>query len=132
MRAPAPNLATCTPTTDRESLCVSVWCGVVWCGVPRRADLLSISVFLVVIRFVRELRIIPGWGPMLIAVVKTWHDATVVLYVGVMICFILACAFSFEIAFGIESGNFSSISRSFMSLFRMVRARFDEGCFPGH
>ncbi len=52
--------------------------------------------------------------------VKTWHDATVVLYVGVMLCFILACAFSFEIAFGIEQGNFSSITRSYMSLFRMV------------
>ena len=63
-----------------------------------------------------------GCVAQLIAVVKTWQDATVVLYVGVMMCFILACAFTFEIAFGLEEGNFSTISRAFMALFRMVRS----------
>ena len=81
---------------------------------------------MIVLRFVRQLRVIPGWGPMLIAVVHTWQDATVLLYLAVMMCFILACAFTFEVAFGLENSNFSTITRAFNSLFRMVRPRV--GC----
>jgi hypothetical protein len=34
-----------------------------------------------VLRFVRHLSLLPGLGPMLLAIVKTWHDATVILCV---------------------------------------------------
>jgi hypothetical protein len=74
-----------------------------------------------VLRFIQYIFLIPGLGPMLLAIVKTWYDATVILYLSAMIGFVMACAFAFQIAFGAENANFGSMSRSFMSLFRMVR-----------
>ena len=51
-------------------------------------DVLSLATFVIVLRFVKQLRLLPGWGPMLIAVVRTWQDVTVQLYLGVMLIFI--------------------------------------------
>jgi hypothetical protein len=45
-------------------------------------DILAFAALLLVLRFVRHLSLLPGMGPMLLAIVKTWHDATVILYVG--------------------------------------------------
>jgi hypothetical protein len=84
------------------------------------SDVLAFSALLLVLRFVRHLSLLPGLGPMLLAIVKTWQNATVILYLGAMIGFVLACAFAFQIAFGAENPNFSSISRSFMALFQIV------------
>ena len=82
--------------------------------------MLGFAALLLVLRFIRHLRLLPGMGPMLLAIVKTWQHATVILYLGAMIGFVLACAFAFQIAFGAENTNFSSMSRSFMALFQMV------------
>ena len=38
-------------------------------------DVLSLATFVIVLRFVKQLRLLPGWGPMLIAVVRTWQAA---------------------------------------------------------
>jgi hypothetical protein len=84
-------------------------------------DVLAFASLFLVLRFIRHLSLIPGMGPMLLAIVKTWFDGTVILYLGAMLGFVLACAFAFEIAFGAEDQDFASMSRSFMSLFRMVR-----------
>jgi hypothetical protein len=88
---------------------------------PVIADVIASALFLIVIRFIKYLRVIPGWGPMLLAVVDTLRDSTVLLYLAVMIGLQLACAFAFHIAFGSENNHFSSITRSFITVFRMVR-----------
>ena len=90
-------------------------------------DVLAFAALLLVLRFIQHLRLLPGMGPMLLAIVKTWHDVTVILYLGAMIGFVLACSFAFQIAFGAENPNFSSMSRSFMALFQIVRAQLVGG-----
>ena len=83
--------------------------------------MIACALFLIVIRFIKYLRVIPGWGPMLLAVVDTLRDSTVLLYLAVMVGLQLACAFAFYVAFGGENNHFSSITRSFITVFRMVR-----------
>lgn len=86
------------------------------------ADLIAAALFMIVIRFIKYLRVIPGWGPMLLAVVDTLRDSTVLLYLAVMMGLQLACSFAFHIAFGADNNHFSSITRSFITVFRMVCA----------
>ena len=57
---------------------------------------------------------------MLMAVVLTWQDVTVVLYLGVMMGLVLAFAVAFHVAFGSENVRYYSLVRSMGSLFRMV------------
>lgn len=83
-------------------------------------DIIAAGMFLVVLRFIKYLRVIPGWGPMLLAVVDTLKNATVLLYLAVMMGLQLACAFAFNIAFGADNNYFSSITRSFTTVFKMV------------
>jgi hypothetical protein len=85
-----------------------------------RVDIIAIALFLIIIRFIKYLRVIPGWGPMLLAVVDTLRDATVLLYLAVMLGLQIACAFAFHVAFGAENNHFSSITRAFITVFRMV------------
>lgn len=75
------------------------------------------------------MRFVPGWGPMLIAVVLTWRDSVVLLYLFVLIGLVCGFGASFVIAFGQEDPNFSSFPRAIISLIRVGFAgewyRFD-------
>jgi Polycystin cation channel len=84
------------------------------------ADVIAIALFFIIIKFIKYLRVIPHWGPMLLAVVDTMRDSAVLLYLLVLLALQLACAFAFHIAFGGENNHFSTMSRSFISMFRMV------------
>eukprot|EP01138_Halocafeteria_seosinensis_P013740 gb/GECG01014031.1/.p1 GENE.gb/GECG01014031.1/~~gb/GECG01014031.1/.p1 ORF type:complete len:2125 (+),score=205.59 gb/GECG01014031.1/:1-6375(+) len=80
-------------------------------------DLLAVTVLLMIIRFVQYLRLIPGWGPMLLAFLMTWQDRIVMLYLSVMAMLIFTFGISFHVAFGTENPEFTSVLRSFYSLF---------------
>jgi hypothetical protein len=93
---------------------------VVICSWGWIADVIAIALFFIIIKFIKYLRVIPHWGPMLLAVVDTMRDSAVLLYLLVLLALQLACAFAFHIAFGGENNHFSTMSRSFISMFRMV------------
>lgn len=84
-------------------------------------DVLAIVLLMVVLRLVKYLRLIPRWGPMMVAVLMTWQDLFVQLYLAVALGLTACIAVSFHVAFGSESPAFSSLSASFLSLFSMVR-----------
>lgn len=87
----------------------------------RCPDLLAILLTLVVLRLIKHLRFVPRWGPIMVAVVLTWQDIYVQLYLAVALGLTMGFAVSFHVAFGAELPAFSSIARSFASLFDMVR-----------
>lgn len=80
-------------------------------------DLLAVAVLLMIIRFVQYLRLIPEWGPMLLAFLMTWQDKIVMLYLSVMTMLIFTFGIAFHVAFGTENPEFASVLRSFYSLF---------------
>ena len=57
---------------------------------------------------------------MVVAIIMTWRDPSVLLYLGVSIVLTFAFAISFHVAFGSQSPQFSSLLTSFVSLFNMV------------
>jgi hypothetical protein len=75
------------------------------------------------------LRFVPGWGPMLIAVVLTWRDQIVLLYLTILVGLTAGFSTAFVVAFGQEDPNFSTFPRALLSLLRIGLAqdwfRFD-------
>lgn len=84
------------------------------------ADLLAILLVLVVLRLVKHLRFIPKWGPIMVAVLLTWQDTYVQLYLAVALGLTACFGVAFHVAFGAELPAYSSLPAAFKSLFDMV------------
>ncbi len=86
-------------------------------------DLVAFTIILATIRTVKVMRSVPNWGPTLIAVVLTWTNPVVILYLIVLVGLTAGFAIAFLVAFGAEDPNFSSFGRSFISLIRVGMAQ---------
>ena len=84
-------------------------------------DVLAVVLLLIVVRFIKYLRLMPGWGPMVVAIIITAFHPNVVLFLGVGLVLMLGFSVAFHVAFGSEAFQFSSIISTFRSLFNMVR-----------
>ena len=94
------------------------------CGLIRdEIDLTSALYYLLVVRAVRYARLIPGWGPILMAIISTLTDGAVVLYLAVLLVLIFAIGISQFVAFSAENVFFPSILVSFESLYTMMFAQ---------
>jgi hypothetical protein len=106
-------------------------------------DMISALLYTLVIRALRYARLVPGWGPVLMAILSTIMDRAVLMYVGVLLVMLLskyrsalclhvrlflrkppfcACAViavSQFVAFSADSAYFSSLSVTFNNLFAM-------------
>lgn len=82
-------------------------------------DLIAVLILLFVVRIIKYLRILPGWGPMVVAVLMTWQDASVLTYLAVSLGLTFSLSVAFHAAFGAEVLEFSSIPNSFYVLFTM-------------
>jgi len=83
------------------------------------SDLVAVMILLLAARVIKYLRIFPYWGPMVVAVVMTWLDPSVILYLGVTIGLTAALAVAFLVAFGAQVVEFSSLPASVFTLFTM-------------
>jgi ankyrin repeat protein len=86
-------------------------------------DLISVLFYLIIFRFIKYARLIPGWGPILLSIIMTIQDVSVILYTAVMIGLTLAFSIAHHVAMGTESAYFSSIVVSFEQLFAMSTAQ---------
>ncbi len=71
----------------------------------------------------KVVRLVPGWGPTLIAVVLTWRDPVVVLYLFVLIGLTAGFGAAFVVGLGTEDPNFSTFPRALLSMFRVGLAQ---------
>ena len=72
---------------------------------------------------VQVMRSVPNWGPTLIAVILTWTNPVVILYLSVLLGLTAGFAVAFLVAFGAEDPNFASFGRAFVSLVRVGMAQ---------
>jgi hypothetical protein len=82
-------------------------------------DLISVFVYLLVVRAVRYARLVPGWGPILMAVVSTVTDSAVLLYACVLMVLQFSIGVAHSVAFSSDNAYFSSVLNSFYNLFAM-------------
>lgn len=80
-------------------------------------DAISVLSFLYGLRFIKYLRLVPGWGPMILAVLRTIVDIDVLLYICVFFFLMLILSFSYVISYGVEIFTFSEILTTFFHLF---------------
>lgn len=101
----------------RSGVFVDLWqmCG----NIRNEIDVISALFYLLVIRGVRYARLIPGWGPVLMAIISTVTDVAVFQFVLVLLILIFAIGIAHFVAFAAESVYFASIILSFENLFFM-------------
>jgi len=97
---------------------VELWTAISW--FTRERDVLAVVLLLLVVRFIKYLRLTPGWGPMVVAIIITAFHPNVILFLGVGLVLMLGFSISFHVAFGSETSQFASIAETFRSLFNMV------------
>ena len=84
-------------------------------------DLVAVMILLMAARVIKYLRVFPYWGPMVVAVIMTWLDPSVILYLIVAVGLTAAMAVAFLVAFGTQVLEYSTIPESVFTLFTMVR-----------
>ena len=90
------------------------------CGdIRNEIDVISALFYLLVIRGVRYARLIPGWGPVLMAIISTVTDVAVLQFLLVLLILIFAIGIAHFVAFAAESVYFGSLILSFENLFFM-------------
>jgi hypothetical protein len=87
--------------------------------VRNEVDLISVLFYLLVIRAVRYARLVPGWGPILMAVVSTLTDSAVLLYGGVLLVLTFGIGVAHQVALSSDNPYFSSVITSWENLFAM-------------
>lgn len=80
-------------------------------------DFVAIVTLLTLVRLGRYLQLIPVWGSMLQAVLDTAVNATVLLYLLVMMGILFVFAMSLHVALGLENPSFATLWRSMLSMF---------------
>lgn len=80
-------------------------------------DLTSIISFLFGLRFIKYLRLIPVWGPMVLAVIQSISARDVLLYIFVFFLMMIILCFSYDVSFGVEVEVFAQLITSFFELF---------------
>lgn len=80
-------------------------------------DLTSIITFMFGLRFIKYLRLIPVWGPMVLAVIQSISARDVLLYIFVFFLMMIILCFSYDVSFGVEVEVFSQLVTSFFELF---------------
>lgn len=81
-------------------------------------DLFAVFLPFVGIRFIKYLRLIPSWGPMVLAVVLTLQNMDVILYLCVMICAMSLFAIAYTVLNATTNIQYATFFSSFYSLFR--------------
>lgn len=80
-------------------------------------DAIAILMLMLVIRFVKYLRLIPGSGPLAIGILETSLNPTVLMYLAVLLGLQFSFAVGFHIAFGSLVAEFDTVFHSFLALF---------------
>lgn len=81
-------------------------------------SIFSVLVFLHFLRLVKYIRVIPTWGPMLLAVISTLENGDVLLYMLVVFYLIFVSAFAFCILYSTEHPLHLTYIHSFYIAFR--------------
>jgi hypothetical protein len=80
-------------------------------------DLIAVVTFLLCLRFLSVLGVLPFVGPQLTALLRTLSSGKVLMSVGVVLAITVIAGLSHSIAFGSETYNFSIFTQSFLSTF---------------
>jgi len=80
-------------------------------------DLLAIVFYVSVARLAKHFRLVPGWGPLLMAMRLTLVDPAVLLFVAVILGITFAISVAYHVALASESFYFGSLLQSFHSLY---------------
>lgn len=82
-------------------------------------DLLAVQLLTIFVPLLLSLRLIPSFGPNLVAVFGAMINRTVLIYMLVLLCIMLIFSLAFMILLSTDSHHYGSVSAAFLELFKL-------------